>query len=77
MAVLVTEDTSRADLVWSKEVAKLMLVHALREVGHVEVGVELVGEGLELRVERFLNNMVSERVNDVVVWSLTLAKLTS
>ena len=28
-----------------------MLVHALWQVGHVEVGVTVIGNGLELRVE--------------------------
>lgn len=36
---------------WLEEVGELVLVHGLRKVGHVEVGVTFVGEGLELRVE--------------------------
>jgi hypothetical protein len=48
MAIPVTKDARRADLVGSKEVAKLVLVHALREVRHVEVGVQLIGKCLEL-----------------------------
>jgi hypothetical protein len=77
MAVPVTKDASGADLVWSKEVAKLVLVHALREVRHIEVGVELIGKGLELRVEGLLVEVVSGRVKDVEDQTLTLAKLTS
>ena len=34
-----------------EEIGELMLVHGLRKIGHVEVCVALVGEGLELRVE--------------------------
>ena len=39
---------------WLEQVLKFMLVHGLGKVGDVEVGVALVGEGLELRVERLL-----------------------
>jgi len=48
MAVPVTKDSRRAHLVWRKEIAEVVLVHALREVGNVEVGVLFVGECLEL-----------------------------
>lgn len=51
MAVLVAEDARRADLVWREELGQFVLVHRLGQVGHVEVGVGLVGERLELRVE--------------------------
>jgi hypothetical protein len=77
MAIPVTKNASRAHLVRSKEVAKLVLVHALREVRHIEVGVELIGEGLELRVEGLLEEVVSGKVKDVGDQTLTLAKLTS
>ena len=39
---------------WLEQVLKFMFVHGLGKVGHVEVGVALIGEGLELRVERLL-----------------------
>jgi len=39
----------------SKELSKLMLVHRFRQVGNVKVGVVVIGEGLELRIERLLN----------------------
>jgi hypothetical protein len=77
MAVPVAKDASRAHLVRSKKVAKLVLVHALREVRHIEVGVELIGEGLELRVEGLLEEVVSGGVKNVEGQTLTLAKLTS
>ena len=54
-----------------------MLIHGLREVGHVEVGVLFVGKRLELGVERLLVKLVSDRANGVVGRALTLAKLTS
>lgn len=54
MAILVSKDTGGADLVWREEIRKLMLIHALWKVGDVEIGVLLVCEGLELRVERLL-----------------------
>lgn len=64
MTVLVAEDARRADLVRSKQVGELMLVHRLGKVGHVEVGVTLVGKCLELRVEGFAGeaDFVSEIV---------------
>jgi len=34
-----------------------MLVHLTRDVGDVEVGVALIGEFLELGIERFLSRM--------------------
>lgn len=51
VTVLVAEDARRADLVWSEKVGELVLVHRLGKVGHVEVGVTLIGKCLELRVE--------------------------
>jgi hypothetical protein len=39
---------------WQEQILKLVLVHRLWKIGHVEVGVVLVREGLELRVERLL-----------------------
>ena len=33
---------------WQEQILKLVLVHRLGEVGHVEIGVALVREGLEL-----------------------------
>lgn len=53
MSVLVTQDARGAHLVWCKELGQLVLVHRLGQVGDVKVGVALVGEGLQLRVERF------------------------
>jgi uncharacterized membrane protein len=65
MTVPVAKNTSRADLVRREEVAKFMLVHALREVGNVEVSVTFVGKCLELRVEGFLMvNVVSGKASD-------------
>ena len=46
-ALSVAKDASRADFVGSKEVSKRVLVHGLRQVGDVEVGVLFVGERLE------------------------------
>ena len=67
MTIPVAKDASRADLVWGKEVAKLMLVHALREVGDVEVSVTFVGECLELRVEGFLMvEVVSGKLANII-----------
>lgn len=67
----VTEDAARTHLVWLEDGPKLlwivsachqggvtaayMLVEVLGDVRHVEVGVTLIGELLELRVEGFLN----------------------
>jgi hypothetical protein len=55
-ALSVAKDASRANLVGSKEVSKRMLVHGLRQVGDVEVGVLLVRERLQLRVEGLLDH---------------------
>jgi hypothetical protein len=78
MTVYVTKDARRAHLVRREEVAEIMLVHGLREVGNVEVGVLFVGECLELRVEGLLlARAVSEEVKDIKGKKLTLAKLTS
>jgi hypothetical protein len=77
MAVPVTKNARRAHLVRREEVAEIMLVHGLREVGNVEVGVLFVGERLELRVEGFLVDVVSDEFKDVMGRALTLAKLTS
>lgn len=38
---------------WSEELCELVFVHGLGQVRDVEVGVVLVREGLELRVEGF------------------------
>jgi hypothetical protein len=38
----------------SEHRCKLVLVQRLRQIGNVEVGVTLIGEGLELGVEGFL-----------------------
>lgn len=51
MTILVAEDARGADLVRSKQVGELVLIHRLGKVGHVEVGVTLIGKCLELRVE--------------------------
>ena len=48
-------------LMRSEQLSKLVLVHRLRQVRDVEVGIALIGEGLELRVERFLLDVVSIR----------------
>ena len=77
VAVLVAKNARRAHLVRRKEVAEVMLVHGLREVGDVEVGVLFVGECLELGVERFLMKVVSDGTEDAMAQALTLAKLTS
>jgi hypothetical protein len=53
-AIVRAQDARRADFVWSEKVAELVLIHACWQVGDVEIGVALVREGLELRVERFL-----------------------
>lgn len=62
----------------SEEVAQLMLIHALGKVGDVEVGVLLVRESLELRVEGLLQECQCEQ-SATARWMevLTLAKLTS
>lgn len=39
---------------WCKKLTELVLIHRLREVRDVEVRVALVGESLELGVERLL-----------------------
>ena len=54
VTVLVSQDSRGAHLVWLEQVLELVFVHRFREVGDVEVGVALVGESLELRVERLL-----------------------
>jgi hypothetical protein len=77
MAVPVAKNARGAHLVRRKEVAEVMLVHRLREVGNVEVGVLFVGECLELGVEGFLVKEVSDKAKDVMGRALTLAKLTS
>lgn len=60
-----------------KEVAEVVLIHGLREVGNVEVGVLFIGKCLELRVEGFLMKVVSDGAKDAMGRALTLAKLTS
>ena len=78
MAVPVTENARRAHLVRREEVAEVMLVHGLREVGNVEVGVLFIGECLELRVERLLMvETFSGETENNEGKGLTLAKLTS
>lgn len=52
IALAVTKDAGRADLVWCEDAGKIMLVHGTRNVGHIQVGVAFVGELLELGVER-------------------------
>ena len=54
MSILVTQDTGGADIVRDKQLFELVLVHRLRKVGHVEIGITFVLEGLELRVEGLL-----------------------
>lgn len=53
--ILVAKDSGRADLVRSEHRCKLVLVQRLGQIGNVEVGVTLISERLELRVERFLD----------------------
>lgn len=60
-----------------KEVAEVVLIHGLREVGNVEVGVLFIGKRLELRVEGFLMKVVSDGAKYAMGRALTLAKLTS
>lgn len=60
-----------------KEVAEVVLIHGLWEVGNVEVGVLFIGKCLELRVEGFLMKVVSDGAKDAMGRALTLAKLTS
>ena len=54
VAVPAAKNARRAHLVRCKEVAEVVLIHGLWEVGDVEVGVLFVGKRLELGVERFL-----------------------
>ena len=77
VAVPVAKNARRAHLMRCKEVAEVVLIHGLWEVGDVEVGVLFVGKRLELRVEGFLAKVVSDGANGVVGRALTLAKLTS
>jgi hypothetical protein len=51
-----------------------MLVEVARNVGHIEVRVCLVGELLELGIERLLDDVSLARDRSM---ELTLAKLTS
>lgn len=44
-----------------------MLVHLTRDVGDVEVGVALIGEFLELSVERFLWRMTVSLVEMIAM----------
>jgi hypothetical protein len=77
-ALSVAKDPSRADLVRSKEISKGVLIHGLRQVGDVKVGVLFVGKGLELGVERFLDHgSVTCMLDRKARMRLTLAKLTS
>ena len=77
VAVPVAKNARRAHLVRCKEVAEVVLIHGLWEVGDVEVGVLFVGKRLELGVEGFLMKVVSDGADGVVGRALTLAKLTS
>ena len=40
-----------------EELAKIVFIHRLGEVRNVEVGVKLIGEGLQLRIERLLETL--------------------
>jgi hypothetical protein len=51
IAAIVAKNTSRADLEWMEAVGQLVLIHVARNVRDVEVGIALVRELLELRVE--------------------------
>ena len=77
VAVLVTKNARRADRVRFEKVTEFVLVHRFRKVGHVEVGVALVGKRLELRVEGLLKDHVSGVPGHDAEHKLTLAKLTS
>lgn len=77
MTVPVAKNARRAHLVRCKEVAEVVLIHGLWEVGNVEVGVLFIGKCLELRVEGFLMKVVSDGAKDAMGRALTLAKLTS
>lgn len=48
MATLQPQDTRRAHLVRVEELSEIVLVHRLRQIRDVEVGVELIGESLQL-----------------------------
>ena len=76
MPALLTEDAGGAHLVWSEQLSEIMLVHRLGQVRHVEVGVVLIGEGLQLRVERLLFGISTWSSNEAAT-TLALAKLTS
>ena len=52
---------------WQEQILKLVLVHGLGEVGHVEIGIVLVREGLELRVEGLLERQ-SDRMMCLEWW---------
>jgi hypothetical protein len=77
VAVPVAKNARRAHFVRCKEVAEVVLIHGLREVGNVEVGVLFIGKRLELRVEGFLMKVVSDGAKYAMGRALTLAKLTS
>jgi hypothetical protein len=74
IATVITQDASRAHLERLEAVGQLMLVEVARNVGHIEVRVCVVGELLELGIERLLDDVS-------LAWDgsmeLTLAKLTS
>ena len=55
VAILVPQDARRGDIVRGKELCELVLVHRLRQVRDVEIGVALVLKGLELGIERLLS----------------------
>ena len=60
VAVLVPENASGANLVRGEQVAELVLIHTLRQVGNVKVGVTLVRKRLQLGVEGLLRNVSGE-----------------
>jgi len=78
-AVLIPEDSSRADLVRSEDRCKFVLIQRLGQIGNVEVGVTLISERLELGVERFLEEQSAGKSWMMISWmrKRTLAKLTS
>ena len=77
VTVLVTEDARRGHLVWREKLGELVLVHRLRQVRDVQVGVVIIRERLELAVERFLHKVSVMRVVLTTMAALTRAKVTS
>ena len=68
----VSEYPARTHLVRCEDGSEFMLVHVLWDVGHVKIGVALVGELLELGVEGFL-----KRVRQVAIDSWTVGTYPS